>query len=113
MKRTLFFSFIGILFLFGLFVGLGTKNVEVETLKVESLDLNEEYVVLEVGQTEVLLANIYPFNANNQNVLWSSSNESVVSVEDGILVAKNPGNVTISAISNEGGFVDYCYVDVI
>jgi uncharacterized protein YjdB len=112
MQKVLFFLF-GFVFLFATLVALGLDSPSTETLNVESLAMDTEYFVLQVGQTEVLLATVYPFNANNQNILWSSSNPGVASVKDGIVSAHSAGNAQIFAVSEEGNFSDYCYVDVI
>lgn len=113
MVKKIIFSIIVILFLFAFFMGLNMQPVKLETLPVESIALNEEYVVMDLGTTEVLLASVYPYNANNQKILWSSSNPSVVEVDNGIIKAKSAGNAQIFVMSDEGGFTDYCYVDVI
>ena len=113
MRQKIFFIVLGAFLFFGVIVATGLDNPNIETLSVEEIALNAEYVVLSVGESDVLLANVYPFNANNQNILWSSSDSSVVSVNNGIITAQKEGNVQVFAVSEEGNFSDYCYVDVI
>ena len=113
MKKYIIFGISFFIFVTLLVMSLSVQKPEIETLNVENIAMQEEYVVLSVGDTAVLLASVYPFNANNQTVLWSSSNNGVASVENGIVTAHNTGNVQITATSAEGGYRDYCYVDVI
>ena len=111
--RKVYFVFLSVFLLALLSFGLLLETPEVETLSVETVILNEEYFVMNTGTTQVLLANVYPFNANNQNIIWTSSDPSVATVEDGVITAISAGNVKITATSEEGAFEDYCYVDVV
>lgn len=67
---------------------------------------NGSYIVkgalinMAAGSTKHLKAKIYPFNAENQIVLWKSSNPKIAKVfPGGYIKALQPGNVTITAIS--------------
>ncbi|PKK95855.1 MAG: hypothetical protein CVV59_01630 [Tenericutes bacterium HGW-Tenericutes-4] len=113
MKKYIIFGISFFIFATLLVMSLSVQKPEIETLNVENIAMQEEYVVLSVGDTAVLLASVYPFNANNQTVLWSSSDNGVASVENGIVTAHKTGNVQITATTAEGGYRDYCYVDVI
>jgi uncharacterized protein YjdB len=113
MKKFILPGILIILFAVLLGLSLSVKRPETEVLAVESLAMHEEYVVMTVGESKVLLASVYPYNANNQTVLWSSSNEQIATVENGIVQAHQAGNVQIIATSEEGGYQDYCYVDII
>ncbi|MDD4211099.1 MAG: Ig-like domain-containing protein [Clostridia bacterium] len=111
MQKFLVLLFGAVVF-FSLLIIIKVESPIIEKLSVEEIALKEEYIVLGVGQSEVLLANVYPFNANNQKILWSTTDASVASVNKGIVKANKAGNVKIFAISEEGNFSDYCYVDV-
>lgn len=113
MKKILSFTFVATVFITLLIISLSTSKPQLETLQVENIVMNEEYVVMSVGETKVLLASIYPFNANNQNIIWSTSDANLAAVENGIVNASSVGNVRITAKSEEGGFEDYCYIDII
>jgi uncharacterized protein YjdB len=80
---------------------------------VDDLELTEEYVFLNVGESEALLAKVYPYNANNQNIIWSTDDSRVASIEDGLITARSVGNTKVFAISEEGSYNDYCFVEVI
>ena len=57
---------------------------------------------LEVGKSLKLNADVYPENATNKNVVWSSSNPSVAEVSaDGTVTAKSIGSADIYAASEE------------
>lgn len=56
-----------------------------------------------VGERESLLATISPSNATNQNINWTSSNPSIVSVDGGQLTAHSQGTAVVSAVTVDGG----------
>ena len=87
--------------------GCGTTEGKIS---VDSVQISKKNVYLAEGQTTVISAQVYPFNAENQNVIWKSSNEAVVTIEDGFVVAKKAGDAVIEVISEEGGYKDTCNV---
>ncbi len=75
-----------------------TKNVEEESIE---LNVNEGNVY--VGDKLTLSATIYPSNASNKTVTWTSSNSSVATVDkNGLVEGQSSGTVTITAKSNNG-----------
>lgn len=73
--------------------------------KVTGLELNEESIVLQVGEEYTIIPIVIPENANNKKVNYNSSNSSLASVnENGLIVAIQEGDVTISVTTEEGGF---------
>ena len=52
---------------------------------VQSVSLDKVEVELEIGATEELVATIEPLDATNKNVAWSSSDEAVATVENGVV----------------------------
>lgn len=81
-----------------------------QTIGVDSIQISKKNVYLAEGETAVLSAQVYPFNANNQNVVWKSSDESVVKVEDGFITAIKKGEAVIEVLSEEGGYKDTCNI---
>ena len=72
--------------------------VEDNEINVTSVVINKTSLTLDVGDTYYLSASVYPSNATNKNVSWSSSNTSVVSVSsNGKVTAKREGVATITA----------------
>lgn len=68
---------------------------------------------MEQGSTLQLQAVISPFTATNQNVTWSSSDTSVVSVDaNGLMTAVAQGEATITVTTLDGGFTDQLTVTI-
>ena len=56
---------------------------------------------------------IMPENASNKKILWSSSDTSVVSIDDnGITTGLKAGNATITATTKDGGFTATCVITI-
>ena len=93
-----------------------TADTVVETIDVTGVELNvqlAEGVILEIeeGETYTLTATVKPENATNKNVSWSSSDESVATVENGVVTAISEGTATITVITEDGNKSDT--IDVI
>ena len=66
-----------------------------------SLDISSRTMI--VGNQYTLEATVYPSNASNKSVTWSSSNSSVASVSSsGVVTAKAAGSATITAKTSNG-----------
>lgn len=73
------------------------------TVNPTSVSLNYTSCTMNVGNTKQLSATVYPTNATNKSVTWSSSDSQVVSVSSsGKLTAKGPGVATITAKTSNG-----------
>lgn len=59
---------------------------------------------LYVGGTTTITPVIEPALATDKTVTWTSSNESVATVDNGVVTAIGIGNATITATTNDGGF---------
>lgn len=68
---------------------------------------------LKVTQSKALATKFTPSTASNKQVVWSSSNPSVVSVDqNGLLTGTGVGNATITARSVDGNIQDQVTVNV-
>ena len=88
-------------------------NVKV-TIPVTEIALNKNSTILDLNnfKSETLTATILPEDAENKGVTWSSSNTSIVTVDNnGVLTAKAVGNAKITATSSNGK-TDSCDVEV-
>ncbi len=85
--------------------GEATNNIY-----VDGIEISKKNLYLAEGQTAVISAQVYPFNAYNQNYSFESSNSSIVTCEDGFVVAKKAGEAMIYVYSEEGGYKDSCNV---
>ncbi|MFC2090017.1 Ig-like domain-containing protein [Bacteroidota bacterium] len=81
---------------------------------VDSILVSPDSTALFIGDAQLLRATIYPEDATNKNISWSSSNTSVVSVHPtGIIQAQDTGIVTITATTEDGAYSDECIVTVL
>lgn len=72
---------------------------------VTGITLNETSKELDIIDTFQLIAIIEPANATNTNIIWSSSNEEVATVnQKGLVTAKSIGEAVITATTEEGNF---------
>lgn len=82
------------------------------TVPVESISISKEQLSLVVGQKYTLSATILPKDATDKEIKWTSSNNNVVSVDNGQVTAKSPGTAIVSAISNDGNHSASCTITV-
>ena len=89
-----------------------TVTVTTATVPVTGVTLDPTSLTLDVNQTAPLTATITPNDATNQNVTWTSDNPSVATVSGGVVTAVAPGEATITATTQDGGFAATCTVTV-
>ena len=80
-------------------VGCTKENVPIT---VTGVTLSPTSITLVEGESQNLTAKITPSNAENQNVRWSSSDASVVTVANGLVIAIKAGNATITVTTEDG-----------
>ncbi len=89
-----------------------TCNIVV-TSPVEGVTLDLTDLVLNVGQVQHLIATILPADANNQEMVWNSSDLSVVTVDgSGNVNALHTGTAVITVTTVDGYFTASCNVTV-
>lgn len=81
-------------------------------IKVTSIALDEHTVNLTEGEEKRLSYTVLPNNATNKNVIWSSSNSNIASVENGLVKAWNKGTATITVTSVDQEKTDQCTFNV-
>ena len=79
---------------------------------VSGIKLSASSLTLGIGATETIMATIEPADAANKNVIWSSSDTKVATVEDGLVTAVGAGQCEVVAKSEDGGFEAKCAVTV-
>ena len=79
------------------------EDIEVvpDTIPVSSVSLDCTKALLKPDEQLVLTASLAPEDATDQTVVWSSSDESVASVADGVVTALRSGKTTITALAGE------------
>ena len=107
-------------------VGVGTATIKVSVGKasasckvtvlqpVTSISLNRSSLTMEATDTFQLQASVYPSNAADQRVQWTSSDPAVASVdENGLVTALKKGTATVTAAALDGsGVTRTCQVTV-
>lgn len=77
-------------------LGCSAPSEELE-IPVESVQLNVSETSLTVGENFLINATILPNDATFKTVIWSSSDESVVTVNEGYITAVSEGVATVTA----------------
>ncbi len=73
------------------------------TIVVTDIKINENVTSMKEGESQKLTATITPNDANDKNITWKSSDESIATVSTtGEVVAKKYGTVDIMATSSNG-----------
>ena len=80
---------------------------------VEGISLDKTYIEIKVGSEISLEATVYPSYATNKNLIWSSSDESIAKVSNGIIKALNPGTAIIKVMAEDGNVSASCTVKVL
>ncbi len=91
-------------------VGPDGENPENTTISVTGISLNySEAALFDYGEQQ-LTATIEPADAENTNIIWSSSDTSIVTVSETGLVtaAGGVGSAVVTAASEDGGFTADC-----
>jgi hypothetical protein len=70
-------------------------------------------LLLGIGKNSTLTAQVWPLPATNKTVNWSSSDNSIATVNSsGVVTAVAVGSVNITATTVDGGFTNSCAVTV-
>ena len=71
-------------------------------------------LTMNVGDENRLTYVITPANASNKNVIFSSSNENVVKVDNtGMVTAVSSGSATVIIQTEDGGYIDMTNITVL
>lgn len=98
-------------------VATGTQSVGDmsggSAVAVTDIALDQTKATIKAGETLSLTASIRPENATNKEALWSSSDESVATVDaNGTVTGKKEGTATITAKTVSGGKTATCKITV-
>jgi hypothetical protein len=82
-------------------------------IPVVGLSLDQQTAAVAIGSTITIHPVIDPLDATNSNVVWSSDDETVATVSDGVVTGVAFGTATITAVSSENSlFSATCEVTV-
>ncbi|MGN0191097.1 MAG: Ig domain-containing protein [Candidatus Cryptobacteroides sp.] len=95
-------------------LGLEIKNIVdiMEGREVTGISLNQTELVVLCGASATLKATVEPESAYEKGVIWSSDNEAVATVKDGIVTTHSAGTATITATTIDGGLTASCIFEV-
>lgn len=80
--------------------------------RATGVTLDEDSITIGVGETGTLTATVLPVNAGNKNITWSTSDDTIATVADGVVSGVAVGAATITVTTEEGGFTATCVVTV-
>lgn len=83
-----------------------------QPIKVTDVSLDKTTLSLDTGKTGQLKATVAPANATDKTVVWSSTDGTVATADNGKVVAKKAGKTTIKATTKDGNKVAQCGVTV-
>jgi len=91
-----------------------TCKITVNPTKLEGISFDQAEKTLKEGESFVLTPVFTPENASNKKVIWTSSNQSIATVDqEGKVSTHSFGECIIKAISEDGGFEAICKVIVL
>lgn len=71
-----------------------------EEIKVSSIEVRAESNTLQIGETTQIFIQVFPANATNKEIAWSSSDETIATINStGLVAGKSIGEVQITAES--------------
>lgn len=73
-----------------------------QNVAVTGVTVKPETVSLEVGGTATVTATVTPSNASDSSVTWSSSDDKVATVKDGVITAVAAGSATVTVTTTDG-----------
>lgn len=83
-----------------------------DNIPVTGISLSTNSLTVERAKTEVITANIAPVDATQTSVTWSSSDETVATVSNGVVRGVSRGEAVITATTRDGGYTATCNVNV-
>ena len=91
-----------------------TVSVQPISILVTSVTLNQSTISLTAGgSSTTLIATVNPASASNKNVIWSSDNPTVASVDaNGVVTPKSEGTATITVMTVDGSKIATSLVKV-
>lgn len=111
MEKRLLSGFLAIVTAIFLFSSLGSCSKDEDPEFSEaSVSISQAFLNLKVGATATLTATVSPSDATNKAISWTSSNNTVATVSNGVVTAVAEGSTTITAMA--GGKTATCHVTV-
>jgi len=88
-------------------------TVTPQIFPVDSVTLNQTTATMTPGQTLPLTATVWPANASNKAVLWSTSDTAIAIVSNiGVVTARAVGPAVITVTTQDGNKTAICNIEV-
>lgn len=87
------------------------RDSEASVVAVESITFDKTQYEVEKGTTVAIVATVNPTNATNKALEWTSSDEEVATVINGVVKGVSAGKATITATAKDGSGV-VCQAEV-
>lgn len=85
---------------------------DIAPVKVTSITLDSESAVVKAGESITVNAKVGPEDATDKTLVWTSSDEKVAKVENGVVTAVAAGTAEIKASSKDGSVSALCKITV-
>lgn len=82
------------------------------TVSLQGISIDQESISLIKGQSAQLNPIFVPADATNKDVEWSSANNNIVTVKDGVIIGVGVGATIITVVSLDGNQSATCLVNV-
>jgi len=92
---------------------LASTSCKEKKVAVTGVQLIPSTLTLEVDESRTLTVTVLPDNATDKAVTWQNSNDSVVSLNNGVVTALSDGTATITVTTNDGGIAASCIITVL
>lgn len=97
----------------GSYTASSTVTVSAPVVKVTGVKLDQETLDLTAGEADALLkATIEPANATDTDVIWSSSDDTIATVVNGVVTPVGKGKATITVTTKDGSYTASTTVNV-
>lgn len=88
------------------------KEVIPEIVHVTGIELTPTTLDLKEGEKVTLSYKVYPENANDKSVSWSVDDNTVASIESGLVTAKTEGETVVRILTHDGNYSAICSIKV-
>jgi uncharacterized protein YjdB len=88
-------------------------QVKVEDISVTDVKLNKSKLILDIDETEELIASVMPENATNKAVYWTISNPAVATVVNGMVYPLSLGSAIITVTTLDGNKTAKCDLEIV
>lgn len=90
-----------------------TTVTVIDKYAVTGVTLDKPSVTLTIGESVTVTPEITPADARDKSVTWNSSDDSVATVENGVITAHSSGDAVITVTTNSGARTATCKVTVL